>query len=91
MIDTRPAMTYAEMKAMYPTLNERGIANYLALETRVHTTDFEVTRLARRRAGECLTQPRIREGTPWISDCLSHGVPATMAHHFEVNPDAPTD
>ncbi len=34
---------------------------------------------------------RIREGTPWINDCLTHGVVASMSHHFAVHPEASTD
>lgn len=91
MIDTRPAMTYAEMKAMYPDLNERGLANYLAIETRTHTAEFEAERVARKARGQCLLQPRIREGEPWKGDCLTHDVPDSMEHHFAVNPGAFND
>lgn len=91
MIDARPAMTYAEMKAMYPDLNERGLANYLALETRTHTAEFEAERVARKARGECLLQPDIRGGKPWTGWCLTHDVADSMDHHFSVHPGAYND
>lgn len=40
-------------------------------------------------AGLCVTEPLT--GSPWMRHCITHNVPDSMAHHFEVNPDADND
>lgn len=84
-------MNATEMLAIYPTLNERGLANYLEVVNRVGTPEFEALRALRTAQDKCLHQARIAEGTPWISDCLVHGVVADMDHHFRQNPGAFND
>ena len=90
--DFPPYETINEMiSRMYPTLNPIGHANYVALVKRVASDDFKAELEARKADGRCLIQPRIGEGEPWKGDCLTHGVPDSMEHHFTVNPNAYND
>lgn len=90
--DFPPYETPDEMiTRMYPDLNERGHRNYVELLTRVDTPEFKAELEARRADGRCLIQPRIAQGEPWKGDCLTHGVPDSMEHHFTVNPNAYND
>lgn len=46
---------------------------------------------ARIAAGLCAIVPVDDTTTPWMRRCITHDCPDSMAHHFEIHPDAFND
>lgn len=56
----------------------------------VDPTDDQVDaarNLAAARLARCVTEPVADTTKPWLRHCVTHNVPASLAHHFEVTDD----
>lgn len=53
--------------------------------------EAQAIRAERLAAGLCVTEQVEDLTQPWLRKCITHNCPDSMAHHFEMNPDAFND